>query len=167
MAVMVSTKHIGLGIMVAAVILFIIGYSYVRSAEQALLSGHKLGPQGECIHPEGAVCPYEQLNRLAVPKYIGLFFDIVFFAFGLFLFLKKSPEEKALRKAWKAAKQLGGDEAKAFDLITQSNGMIFQNELVEKMGLSKVKITRILDKLEARGLLERRRRGMTNVIILK
>ena len=33
--------------------------------------------------------------------------------------------------------------------------------------LNKVKITRILDKLEGMGILERKRRGMTNVVILK
>ncbi len=164
---MVSTKNIGLGIMIAAIILFIIGYSYIRSAEQALTAGHVLGEGGACTHPVGAACPYEQLNKLAIPKYFGLFADIALFIFGLSLFLKKTPEEKVLHKAKKAAKQLGGDEAKAFDIITQSNGMIFQNELAEKMGVSKVKITRVLDRLEAKGLVERRRRGMTNVIILK
>ncbi len=164
---MITTRNIGLGIMIAAVILFFIGYVYIRSAEAALFVGHELGPQSECIHATTAVCPYEQLNKLAVPKYLGLFADIALFLFGLFLFLKKTPEEKALRKAKTAAKQLGGDESRAFDLIAQANGMIFQNELVEKMGVSKVKITRVLDKLEAKGLVERRRRGMTNVIILK
>ena len=33
--------------------------------------------------------------------------------------------------------------------------------------MSKVKITRILDKLEASGLVERKRRGMTNVVMAK
>lgn len=153
--------------MIASVLLFIIGYTYIRSAESALFEGHELGPQGECVHAETATCPYEQLNKLSVPKYLGLFADIGLFIFGLALFLKKTPEEKAFKKARKAAKALGGDESRVFDLVTQSGGMIFQNELVEKMGVSKVKITRILDKLEAKGLIERRRRGMTNVIVLK
>jgi uncharacterized membrane protein len=164
---MVTTKQVGLGIMIAAAIMFIVGFYYVRAAEQALFAGHEIGSEGGCTHAEGAVCPYEQLNKLAVPKYVGLFADIALFIFGLSLFLKRTPEEKAVSKAKKEAKKLGGDEGKAYDLITQSNGMIFQNELAEKLGVSKVKITRILDKLEAKGLVERRRRGMTNVIILR
>ncbi len=164
---MENVQKIGLGIMIAAVVLFLLGFTYVRSAEQALLAGHKLGSAGECVHAEGLVCPYEQINKLAIPKYVGLFADIAVFAFGLVLFLKKKPEEKAMLKARKEARKLGGDEARAFDLITQANGMIFQNELVEKMGVSKVKITRILDKLEAKGLVERKRRGMTNIIVLR
>ena len=89
------------------------------------------------------------------------------FGFGLFLFLKKKPEEKALHHAHKAAKSLGGDEAKVFDLIVQSKGTLYQHELVTKLELSKVQITRILDRLEGQGLIERRRRGMTNLIVLK
>ncbi|MBI4016194.1 MAG: MarR family transcriptional regulator [Candidatus Aenigmarchaeota archaeon] len=164
---MVTTKSIGFAVMVAAVVFFLIGFAYISSAEKALLAGHTLTDKGECVHAETEICPFQQINSLAVPKYVGLFSDIAFFLFGLALFLKKTPEEQALRKAGKVAKALGGDEAKAFGIITQSNGMIFQNELVEKLGLSKVKVTRILDKLEGKALVERRRRGMTNVIILK
>jgi uncharacterized membrane protein len=162
-----NMRTIGLAMMASAVILFLIGFSYVRSAESALLEGHTTGSSGECVHEEAAVCPYQQLSELSVPKHVGLFADIVLFLAGLFLFLRKTPEEKVLHKAKGAAKALGGDESKVFELVTQSDGMIFQNELVEKMGVSKVKITRILDRLEAKGLIERRRRGMTNVIVLK
>lgn len=59
------------------------------------------------------------------------------------------------------------DEKIVFEKIVESNGAIFQSELVEKTNYSKVKITRILDKLEGRGLIERKRRGMTNVVVLK
>ncbi|MBS3124728.1 MarR family transcriptional regulator [Candidatus Woesearchaeota archaeon] len=64
-------------------------------------------------------------------------------------------------------KSLEGEEAQVAALLVEAQGMMFQNELVEKTQLSKVKVTRILDKLEGKGLVERRRRGMTNVIILK
>lgn len=164
---MVNLRSIGIIIMFATIVIFGIGYTYVRSAEQALLEGHQVGPTGECIHTDGRPCPFLQLNNLAALKYIGFFADLGLFLFGLSLFLKKTTEEKIVQKARKQAKELGGEEAKIFDLITQANGMIFQNELVEKTSLSKVKVTRILDRLEAKGLVERRRRGMTNIIVLK
>ena len=44
---------------------------------------------------------------------------------------------------------------------------IFQSDLVEKTEFDKVKVSRILDKLEGRQLIERKRRGMTNVVVLK
>jgi uncharacterized membrane protein len=63
--------------------------------------------------------------------------------------------------------KLIADERLVFNKIIESEGAIFQSDLVDKTKLNKVKITRILDKLEGKGLIERRRRGMTNVIILK
>lgn len=163
---MLTNKQLGVAVMIAAIVLFVIGFFYIRQSESFLLSQAKEGPEGECIHT-GPVCPYEQLNRLSVPKFLGLFAVLLFFAGGAYLFMKKTPQEAATRKARKHAKNLGAEEAKIFDLIASSGGMIFQNELVEKSQLSKVKITRILDKLEAKGIVERRRRGMTNVVILK
>jgi hypothetical protein len=62
---------------------------------------------------------------------------------------------------------LSGDERTVLEKVIESQGTIFQSDLVDKAKFAKVKVTRILDKLEGRGLIERRRRGMTNVIILK
>lgn len=64
-------------------------------------------------------------------------------------------------------KTLGDDERSIFEKIIEEKGTIFQSTLVEKTGLNKVKITRILDILEGKGLVERKRRGMTNVVVLK
>ena len=51
--------------------------------------------------------------------------------------------------------------------LIESDGTIFQSTFVEELDFSKVKVTRLLDKLEGKGVLERKRRGMTNVVILK
>jgi uncharacterized membrane protein len=59
------------------------------------------------------------------------------------------------------------DERKIYKLIMDENGVIFQAQLVEKSNFSKGKVTLILDRLEARGLLERKRHGMSNVVMLK
>jgi uncharacterized membrane protein len=67
----------------------------------------------------------------------------------------------------KIMSELGKDEKLVLERIIEAKGTIFQSELVGKTVLSKVKVTRILDKLEGRDLLERKRRGMTNVVILK
>ncbi len=63
--------------------------------------------------------------------------------------------------------QLDDEEKLVLEKIIEAEGTIFQSDLVEKTSLNKVKVTRILDKLEGRGILERKRRGMTNVVILK
>lgn len=163
---MLTHKQLGIVMMIAAVVLLVIGTVYINKAEAFILSHAKTGPEGECVH-EGPVCPYEEVNRLAVPKFVSAAVLLILFASGAFLSFRKTPQEAAQRKARTAAKGLGSDEAKVFDLVVAANGMIFQNELVDKTQLSKVKMTRVLDKLEAKGLVERRRRGMTNVVILK
>ncbi len=67
----------------------------------------------------------------------------------------------------KLIKTLGADEKAVLQPVIDNEGTLFQSELVEKTGYTKVKITRILDRLEGKGIVERRRRGMTNVIIFK
>lgn len=64
-------------------------------------------------------------------------------------------------------KALSQEEKRLYSLIEGEEGAIFQAELVEKSGYSKVKVSRILDKLEGKGLIERKRRGMTNMVIIK
>lgn len=62
---------------------------------------------------------------------------------------------------------LSSDEKVIFEKIIDAQGTIFQSDLVDKTQFAKVKVTRILDKLEGKGIIERKRRGMTNVVILK
>jgi len=64
-------------------------------------------------------------------------------------------------------KSLNDEEKTILESIIEANGTIFQSSLTDKTSFNKVKVTRILDKLEGRGIIERRRRGMTNVVILK
>lgn len=62
---------------------------------------------------------------------------------------------------------LGDDEALFITKLLEEDGSIYQSELVKWSGFNKVRVTRILDKLEGKGLIERKRRGMTNIVILK
>ena len=59
------------------------------------------------------------------------------------------------------------DEKEIVKLIIAEGGTIFQSQLVEKSGFSKSKVSLILDRLEAQRILERKRRGMTNAVVLK
>jgi uncharacterized membrane protein len=59
------------------------------------------------------------------------------------------------------------DERKVFERVIETNGDVLQSDIVTELGGNKVRVTRILDKLESMNLVERRRRGMTNVIVMK
>ncbi len=87
---------------------------------------------------------------------------------GLYLFFSRE-KIKSIEKTENKniLKKLNEDEKFVLDKIKESEGSIFQSELVEKTEFNKVKITRILDRLEGLKIIERKRRGMTNVVILK
>jgi len=71
------------------------------------------------------------------------------------------------RQRWEGvAKTLKDDEQTLFKAIIDE-GIVHQSELVEKTGLPKSNVSRALYGLESKGLIERRRRGMGNVILLK
>lgn len=62
---------------------------------------------------------------------------------------------------------LKDNEKKVYIEIFNNGGEILQNSLVKKTNLSRVKITRILSRLELKGLIIRNPYGMTNKILLK
>ena len=62
---------------------------------------------------------------------------------------------------------LKDDEQKVFQAVIDSEGIIAQSELSDLTGVSKSNVSRALDLLESRGYVERRRRGMGNIIVLK
>lgn len=64
-------------------------------------------------------------------------------------------------------KTLGENEREIYRLILNMDGVAFQSELVTASKMSKSTVSIILDKLEGKGLIEKRRRGMGNIIIAK
>ena len=65
-----------------------------------------------------------------------------------------------------ALRLLDGDKRKVFSEMVEAGGEILQSELPIRTGFSKAKITRILDYLERKGLIIRKRYGMTNKVVI-
>nr|WP_255680666.1 hypothetical protein [Methanosarcina sp. DH2] len=59
---------------------------------------------------------------------------------------------------------LEGDERKAIELIAVKGGRILQNELVNSLDFSKAKVSRVLMNLERRGIITKKKYGLTNCI---
>jgi DNA-binding transcriptional ArsR family regulator len=75
-------------------------------------------------------------------------------------------EERKAR--WEAViPTLKEDQQIIYQTVLDEDGMMAQSDIVEKTGLSKSNVSRTLDILESMGLVERRRRGMGNIIMLK
>lgn len=132
-----------------------------------------------CTH--GPSCPMWGTIDFQTNVSIGIMIFVVIIGLYLIFFgkeekivtkiktIKPQVEAKKISKEnyQKILNKLNTDEKLVFEKIIEAEGAIFQSDLVDKTKFSKVKVTRILDKLEGRGLIERRRRGMTNVVILK
>ncbi|MEW6295232.1 MAG: MarR family transcriptional regulator [Candidatus Diapherotrites archaeon] len=134
-----------------------------------------------CVH--GPTCPMWGTIEFQTNVGIGVMAFIIII--GLYLIFFGQEEKIITRTKIKTIKQqlemnnitkenyekilngMNADEKGILEKIIEAKGTIFQSDLVEKTGLNKVKVTRVLDKLEGQGLVERKRRGMTNVVILK
>jgi len=119
----------------------------------------------------GGFCPmYDTIDK---QTYLALGLVGLVILTSLFLIFSKQSEKIIVRKVKeKVAKKeynlssLRKEEKAVFNIVKE-NGTIFQADLIEKTGYGKAMITRILDRLEGHGFVERKRRGMTNVVVLK
>ena len=97
---------------------------------------------------------------------ISLILMVAVIFVGLYLVFFTQDKKKTKIKYSELRKNLSDNENLVLSKIVESDGTIFQSELVEKTEFNKVKITRILDNLEGKKIISRKRRGMTNVVIL-
>ena len=122
----------------------------------------------------GDSCPmYETISR---QTNLSLVIVGILILVGGFLILSK-PNEKivektVIKKVTEKRKpidvsNLDSDEKKVVELLQKEGNAIFQADLMEKLGKGKVGITRLLDKLEAKQIIERKRRGMNNIVVLR
>jgi uncharacterized membrane protein len=155
-----KNSYIGIGLITIAIVLaFIVSSLRVVEAQaQANACGM---PLEECPHAKNL--PPEIYAGYSISVMIGLI--------GVYLimgdFRSAKIKSQSSEQFGRVASALKGDEKKLYDLVASSDGVMFQSDLVEKSGLQKVKVSRVLDRLEAQGMLERRRRGMSNVVVLK
>jgi uncharacterized membrane protein len=80
------------------------------------------------------------------------------------IIIKKVTEKKP-KKTYDLS-DLRKEDKEVFKII-QEKGAQFQADLIEKTNFGKAKMSRIIDRLEGKNLVERKRRGMTNVVVLK
>ncbi len=121
-----------------------------------------------CSH--GPTC--EMYTNLNVQTGISLAIVAIILIIGLVIMFSK-PKERIVVKTIKQKKKrldlsnLDKKEKEAVKILEEENGTMFQATLMEKLGIGKVGITRLLDKLEAKQIIERKRRGMNNIVVLK
>lgn len=160
-----ENKHVGwimIGISVLIVLLvFLFNNTLMESVRNS------------CFVQHGDVTSCEMYDSVNYQTYLALGIVGVLVIFSLFLIFSK-PNEKIVVKKIKEKKiekkvdlsSFRSEEKQVYDLVKES-GAIFQADLIDMTGFSKARMTRIVDKLEGNDLVERKRRGMTNVVVIK
>lgn len=165
-----KNRFVGIILIVLAVTMGIISFSYNRSL-------NKIATDSCSDIAAGIQCPIVESFNFQTT--LSLVFIGLLLLMGVSLILFSEEENKVTESTTtqegqkmnddayqQVVKELHPEEKEVFQKIIDAQGSIFQSELATQE-LTKVKITRILDKLEGKGLIERKRRGMTNVVILK
>lgn len=124
-----------------------------------------------CTH--GPTCG--MYTGVRVQTWISLSIVAIIMIIGLVIMFSKPKEKIIYETKFKTIKEkrkeidlseLNDNEKKAVELIKKEKGM-FQADLMDKIQIGKVGMTRLLDKLEAKQIIERKRRGMNNFVVLK
>lgn len=157
-----ENKHVGFIIIGISVVLALIVFLF-QNALQEIVSI-------SCGLEHSVVCPMNQTINQQTYLSLGIVGILVVIGF-VFIFMK--PKEKVVIKKVKEAKKkldlsgLDSKEKEVVKILEEENGTVFQATLMEKLSTGKVGITRLLDKLESKQIIERKRRGMNNIVVLK
>lgn len=72
------------------------------------------------------------------------------------------------REEWEStAERLANNENEIYETLLEADGVLAQSDIVDETELSKATVSRTLDSLETKNLVERKRRGMGNVVLLQ
>jgi len=146
---------VGIGVVMAVIVLM---FSYVLK--------DVIG--ATCSH--GSTCGmYTGAN---IQTWISLSIVAVILIIGFVIMFTKPKEKIVVRKVKEKKKKLDltgldKDEKKVVNLLLEEDKAMFQADLKEKLEIGKVGMTRLLDKLEAKQIIERKRRGMNNIVVLR
>jgi uncharacterized membrane protein len=159
-----ENKYVGYIMLGISALLVIIVLLFQKALKQVVTMS--------CGEEHSIVCPMnitiDQQTYLAL-AIVGLLIVI-----AVILIFNKPREKIIIKTKTVHAKKkkidkskLDKDEKKVVNFLEKENGAIFQKTLMEKLEIGKVKTTRLLDKLEAKQIIERKRRGMNNIVVLK
>ena len=160
-----ENKNVGWLILGISALIVAVIFLYKSALEQITASSCSM---------ETALCPMNK--TIDQQTYLALAIVGVLVIIGFILILSKPDEKLVIRRIKEKVEVkrkpinyalLDKEEKPIVKALEDAQGTMFQSDLVEKTQFDKVKVTRVLDRLEGKQLIERKRRGMTNIVILK
>lgn len=160
-----ENKHVGWLIIGIAALIVIIIFLFNSALREIVKESCTVA------HGDFNLCPmYNTINQ---QTYLSLAVVGLLVIIGLILMFSKPLERVVVRKIKDKVEKKKIDlsdlrkEDKQVLKLIQNDGAIFQADLIEKTGFGKAKVSRIIDRLEGRNFVERKRRGLTNVVVSK
>ena len=158
-----ENKNVGFLLLGIVMMIIVIIFLYDNALKEIVKS--------RCTGEHALTCPmYKTINQ---QTYLALAIAGVLFFMSFVLIFSKPAEKLIIKKVKEKREKKKIDfasfkpEEKEVIKIVQKQGAIFQADLIENTGFGNAKMSRILDRLEGHGLVERKRRGMTNVVVLR
>lgn len=160
-------QTLGIGILgasaVVLILLFIFNASLNESKQEACALACVDSAEGDSC--TAATCPFHSEQDSS--WLLGVVSVLVAFLGGVGFYLMIGKKEEIITQKSYDLSNLTEEEQKIFQRILQDKEGVFQSTLAKEFQLSKVKMTRLLDKFEGLGLVERKRRGMSNIVLHK
>jgi len=161
-------RHLGISIIIVSII--VIGMLFYFNS---ILNKQNLEICSEsCGTQEGASCSIESCPFNAEHNnsegFIFIMGLLVAFLGGIGFYLTLTKAEKLIEQKEYDLTKLNSEEKEIFLFIKENKDKgVYQSNIVEKFNIPKSKVSRILDKMERLEIIEKKRRGMTNIILLK
>lgn len=159
-----ENKHVGYLLLGISILMVVIIFLFDSTLKEFVADNCTIAHGGANICPMNKTIKDQTGLSLVIVGIIILFALVLIFA---------KPKERVVIKKVKEKKELKHIDLSQFTLeekqvlkLVQGQGAVFQGDLIEKTGFGKAKMTRIVDRLEGKGLVERKRRGMTNVVVM-
>jgi uncharacterized membrane protein len=101
--------------------------------------------------------------------FLGLVFGLIIGVLGTYIYFLRQDFKGAMKTEpkFRLMVNAGETEERLLRIIAGKGGKIKQSELARSAGLSKARASEVLSKLEARGIIYKRPKGRTNVVVLK
>jgi len=157
-----KNRNVGYLIVGIALLIMVIIFLFNKGLQDIVATTCSHGPTCT-MYDTISIQTYLSLSHAGLVLLIGLFF--IFSKESEKIVIKKVKEKNQNKKL--NTSSLDSEEKKVISILQQESGAVFQSTLSEHLGIGKVKMTRLMDKLESKGFIERKRRGMNNIIVLK
>lgn len=158
-----ENKHVGTLLLGMSAIFIGIIFLFNNAMRKIVTEGCPAVHDGFACPAYGTIAQQTYLSLAIVGLLVIVSLFLIFSKPSTRVIMKKMPEKKAVKI------DLTGfavEDRKVIELL-QENKAMFQADIVDRTGFPKAKVTRVLDRLESHGIVERKRRGMNNLVVLK